>query len=170
MSSTIVPKVPHIHAEAIKQWADGAKIEYSHRSGVWVPCVATPVWEVNTEYRVKPELPAKVYPVTGMTGEELHDAFIEFDGGTRPSMVGAVNVAIRHAIDANEILTIADHQAAIAEFGEKLRDAASGREMAIAEAVRKACHGSTIMRTIASARESMCELNLAAIIAKVPTC
>lgn len=49
---------PHKHADLIKAWADGAKIEYySECENAW--CTAGhngPVWRLNTQYRIKPEL------------------------------------------------------------------------------------------------------------------
>jgi len=49
-------KKPHKHAELIKQWADGAQIEYfdSNHSAKWQE-VDYPVWNDWTQYRVKPE-------------------------------------------------------------------------------------------------------------------
>lgn len=47
---------PHKHAELIKAWADGAKIEvYSERRNEWVLCESQPIWVDNCEYRIKPE-------------------------------------------------------------------------------------------------------------------
>lgn len=43
----------HKHAELIKQWADGAKIQYKDCKGNWVDC-NDPVWSKHTEYREKP--------------------------------------------------------------------------------------------------------------------
>lgn len=50
-------KTPHKHAELIKAWADGAKIEMRAVSGKWVgyedrDC---PTWHELYEYRIKPE-------------------------------------------------------------------------------------------------------------------
>lgn len=46
-------KKPHIHAEVIKAWADGATIEY--RGDKHWNLVDNPLWIPTTEYRVKPE-------------------------------------------------------------------------------------------------------------------
>ena len=47
-------KTPHVHAELIKAWADGAKIQLlGEASGTWYDCI--PSWESTTKYRVKPE-------------------------------------------------------------------------------------------------------------------
>jgi hypothetical protein len=46
---------PHIHADAIKAWADGAEIECRQLSGGnWLP-VYDPAWSKVSEYRVRPE-------------------------------------------------------------------------------------------------------------------
>lgn len=45
---------PHKHAALIKQWADGAEIQYRPTSNhVWGD-VAYPPWHCEGEYRVKP--------------------------------------------------------------------------------------------------------------------
>lgn len=49
-------KTPHKHAELIKAWADGAEIEYKEGWREWKKCEGqTPVWDVYTNYRIKPE-------------------------------------------------------------------------------------------------------------------
>ena len=47
---------PHKHAALIKEWADGARIQYE-TAGVWydVPEDDIPMWMPNKAYRVKPE-------------------------------------------------------------------------------------------------------------------
>jgi hypothetical protein len=51
-------KRPHKHAELIKAWADGAKIEFYDPDGNWYPAT-NPTWSADTEYRVSD--PLKVY-------------------------------------------------------------------------------------------------------------
>lgn len=46
-------KTPHVHAEIIKAWADGATIQLNH-DGVWMD-VDPYGWGSDLEYRVKPE-------------------------------------------------------------------------------------------------------------------
>lgn len=46
---------PHIHAELIKAWADGAKIQFKNMDGEWQDCTTTPGWSVLSLYRIKPE-------------------------------------------------------------------------------------------------------------------
>ena len=56
-------KTPHKHAELIKQWADGAAIQYlSTLTGKWsdLPNLA-PAWHTDIQYRVKPE-PIRTVP------------------------------------------------------------------------------------------------------------
>ena len=48
-------KKPHIHAELIKAWADGSQIQwFSEGQQKWFD-VASPAWELNYKYRIKPE-------------------------------------------------------------------------------------------------------------------
>ena len=55
VNSTNYPNPPHKHAELIKQWADGAEIEYydSYYAG-WF-AILKPNWENDIQYRVKPQ-------------------------------------------------------------------------------------------------------------------
>jgi hypothetical protein len=54
-------KTPHKHAELIKQWADGAQIEYyCNRTEKW-QYVEHPVWTDYTDYRVKPEVKPDIF-------------------------------------------------------------------------------------------------------------
>ena len=46
---------PHKHAELIKAWADGAKIEFKREDG-WYEC-KYPIWYEEYEYRIKPKPP-----------------------------------------------------------------------------------------------------------------
>lgn len=50
---------PHKHAELIKAWADGAKIQWLRKDGVWVDVWLAPAWHNTDAYRIKPE-PKKV--------------------------------------------------------------------------------------------------------------
>lgn len=60
---------PHIHAECIKAWADGATIEYrdhDRRDGPWLATVS-PTWSRHCDYGVKPE-PKPDVVLYGMIG------------------------------------------------------------------------------------------------------
>lgn len=47
---------PHKHAALIKQWADGATIQYRAQVAEWTDCIRNiPAWSTKHEYRVKPE-------------------------------------------------------------------------------------------------------------------
>ena len=49
-------KTPHVHAALIKQWADGAMIQYKDNENWYdVTSICGPVWAPNEQYRVKPE-------------------------------------------------------------------------------------------------------------------
>jgi len=47
-------KTPHKHAELIKQWADGAEIEYRNLYDQWIG-LYKPDFSGDGEYRIKPE-------------------------------------------------------------------------------------------------------------------
>jgi len=47
-------KTPHVHAELIKAWADGAEIQLKMNAVQWGDCV-DPYWNPDLEYRIKPE-------------------------------------------------------------------------------------------------------------------
>lgn len=49
-------RTPHVHADVIKAWADGAAIQYYNTvRGRWDDLERTPSFARCTEYRVKPE-------------------------------------------------------------------------------------------------------------------
>lgn len=52
--TTQAKPVPHIHAEVIKAWADGAEIEYRRNSLHSWKVTSAPDWSEYYDYRVKP--------------------------------------------------------------------------------------------------------------------
>jgi hypothetical protein len=61
----------HVHCDIIKAWADGAKIQALHISGVWGDR-SYPMWETDTKYRVKPPEPVIEYRyVTALNTESF---------------------------------------------------------------------------------------------------
>lgn len=58
-------KQPHVHAELIKAWADGAEIEfYSKDINEWHEAFDNdPSWTPTTQYRIKPEVKPDVTKV-----------------------------------------------------------------------------------------------------------
>lgn len=67
-------KKPHVHAEVIKAWADGAVIEYctGFGSSEWRELInGTPAWCEHMQYRVKPEPVVKYHGILqGTSGYE----------------------------------------------------------------------------------------------------
>lgn len=51
------PNKPHVHAELIKAWADGAEIEYLHDGISWRTILNNPSWASGVKYRIKPQPP-----------------------------------------------------------------------------------------------------------------
>ena len=143
-------KVPHVHSEVIKAYADGAQIEFRHAPNREWEGVAQPHFDVGTEYRVKPE--PRAYPVTQMSIAELTKAYN--DNQHINGLVGIANAALRHSIDAKQIITMADHH-------EEMMKHDDARDMAIARAVEN-----TYCVLVPNKRPSS-DNYLAAIIAKV---
>jgi len=48
-------KTPHIHAELIKAWADGAEIQVKPHGEVSWRDRSNPSWDEDCDYRIKPE-------------------------------------------------------------------------------------------------------------------
>lgn len=70
---------PHVHAEVIKAWADGAEIQWrQNKSQAWQDCGVAPNWSVNTMYRVRP-------PQSDLEryGVEKGDVWMVIQGATR---------------------------------------------------------------------------------------
>lgn len=92
---------PHKHAEVIKAWADGAPIQTKSATGEWIDFDnPSPSWAA-AEYRVKPDLPVKVYPETQMSALELYQAWQGCELGSEIRAVA--NAALRHAIDTGQV-------------------------------------------------------------------
>jgi hypothetical protein len=103
-------KKPHKHAELIKAWADGEKIQYRKPNEQAWKDSDTPAWVEDYEYRVKPCLVEPVYPVTQMNMGNMCSAY--FNGGNVITPADELlafkriaNAALRHAIDAGQVVT-----------------------------------------------------------------
>ena len=53
----VTNNVPHVHAELIKAWADGADIEYFSTANQWEPMFSNMGWYDFIDYRLKPTKP-----------------------------------------------------------------------------------------------------------------
>lgn len=82
---------PHVHAEVIKAWADGAEIEVRLNSNRgWVKC-GRPIWDEEYEYRVKPKVTHKIGNIYRFCDDKqmlvcsssLHVAMIAISGSLR---------------------------------------------------------------------------------------
>jgi hypothetical protein len=98
------------HAEMIKAWADGAEIQGRVvGTEVWRD-YPDPAWVSDWEYRVKPVI---AYPETGMTPDALALALQEAPAKSVALELRAVaNAALRHAIDAGQVVIPTTAQAA----------------------------------------------------------
>jgi hypothetical protein len=64
---------PHKHAEVIKAWADGARIErFVGGKTQWIPC-PHPTWKPYDLYRVEPP---REFPKTSLSGLQLYQVYI----------------------------------------------------------------------------------------------
>jgi hypothetical protein len=62
---------PHVHAEVIKAWADGAEIEYRTAGHSNWEIVTNPFWNPDKQYRVKPKTVVKYHGIMqGTNGYE----------------------------------------------------------------------------------------------------
>ena len=54
-------KTPHVHAELIKAWADGAEIQFFNpATNEWTD-IESPDWMPHVQYRIKPEKKPNIY-------------------------------------------------------------------------------------------------------------
>ena len=71
----------HKHAELIKQWADGADIEWKMPHQTTWDEIAVPTWNEDYQYRIKPEEKKPVvrwlWAINKGNGFELHPLFVE---------------------------------------------------------------------------------------------
>lgn len=81
---------PHVHAELIKAWADGAEIQYKNLTGgEWITFSKTesPCWDPLRCYRIKPQPKpdrrVTYFPAPGCgLGPNLPNLIATFDGET----------------------------------------------------------------------------------------
>lgn len=102
-------KTPHVHAEVIKAWADGAEIECKQiNDDRWAAIICTPNWHPNWEYRIKPAAPE-----TRMTDQELIAArgmmryereAIEPNSEYAKRLRGIANAAIARALADGDVV------------------------------------------------------------------
>lgn len=64
---------PHMHAEQIKAWVDGAEIQYHDGFG-WCD-VTGPSWRVDLDYRVKP-IPLRTKRYRRWISQQMHDYIV----------------------------------------------------------------------------------------------
>lgn len=115
--------------------------------------------------------PEKQYPVTVMTDQQF-STFYTAGGRYVSDMRAAANAALRHAVDNGRVITLDQHDQKVNEAYEQGIQDTKGdratRDIEIAEAVLEAAihgavHAHLMFRTLEAA-----DVNLPAIIAKVP--
>lgn len=98
-------KKEHKHAVAIRGLAAGEQIQVKN-SGVWLDC-AFPDFDPESEYRIKPTEPEKLYPVTQMDVAEIYHIYQNAHCGEdgKQDYVAIANFALRHAVDHGYLFT-----------------------------------------------------------------
>lgn len=94
-TEVVEPKTkPHKHAELIKKWADGAKIEYyDNIADRWDPIVE-PNWDLGTLYR---EAKGREFPETSLSFSRLQEEYRKGYTGIE-SLFLVANLAIKQYI------------------------------------------------------------------------
>lgn len=88
---------PHIHAELIKKWADGACIQFKSPVGNWIDAGKTPSWLPENEYRIKPEpKPDEIYFANtySTTVGMFYDTKEEANRCTSGTLTGMIKVVL----------------------------------------------------------------------------
>lgn len=90
-------QTPHVHAECIKAWADGAPIQVRESGAAeWHPLTRTaPRWGSRFEYRIKPREPREFWAnlyVTSVESGYLHHTKEEAERARTGDCIGTVRV------------------------------------------------------------------------------
>ena len=74
---------PHVHAELIKAWADGAVIHYeSDMSGCWETTNGDPSFSPGDKYRISPICEYSIAKIAELGGDDIVDLYLYWlDGG-----------------------------------------------------------------------------------------
>lgn len=127
----------HKHAEVIKAWVEDMDTPmqfWNEELKGWLDVVGSPLFNTQLEYRIKPEPPAKVYPETGMTPDELYEIWRQPAVPTG-AMTNVANAVLRHAIDNDQVVPMAE----VLTMARALRPRErAARDMVIAKAVQDA--------------------------------
>lgn len=132
----------HKHHDVIVAWAaDQSKTVQYFEDGEWVDIVpGFASWSPNTDYRIKPEPPAKVYPKTLMTNTQINEAIVTdktqlVSFGATEAGRRVANAALCHAIDAKQVIATEDAARDHLDIIQKMNLFREQRDMAIAIAV-----------------------------------
>ena len=134
---------PHLHADALRAVADGIPVQF-YIKGEWIdrPNPYISAEQPPGSCRVKPE---KAYPLTDLLSVELFDIYAkhlrEKHGYTSITaetggLAAVANAALRHAVDADQVVPMAEVQEVARNLSKPLRE----KEMlAVANAVYLKC-------------------------------
>ena len=98
--------VPHKHAEVIKAFADGKLIEYKNRyDGQWRAICESPLFMVDGEYRVKPEVAKLKWEHKEFDGDRLRQAYNSILGDSMwNSFNRSANKAVEIALEKGYVM------------------------------------------------------------------
>lgn len=145
--------------------------------GDWTPGIAHPC---NRDFKnCRWPAPAKVYPETTMRHEDMLTFYVDALRKLGYNAVQAetqgldavVNAALRHAVDAGQVMPKDEHEAALHRLGERLKGITLGdraaRDMNIAVAVRNTAYTEAMNCQSGHEGTVIRQINLAAIISTV---
>lgn len=143
----------------------GDELEMNLANG-WKRVAAEPTWAgtwTDDGKYVRWPAPAKVYPTTALSGPAMYSIYSDAKNVTvSMGLLDIANAALRHAIDARQVVTHQEHEDALIALGKSMFHSSADRatrDAAIAKAVRRACY--------VAGQNAIGNLDLAAIISKV---
>lgn len=123
----------HKHAEWIKAKADGQAIQYTLARGAGWHDMDDGDWGFHASlmFRIKPAAPVVEYPVTRMSTDELYEIW-RSPAVPIGALTNVANAALRHAIDSQQVIRMAEVQEIASQLGKEKRAA---RDLAVAKEV-----------------------------------
>lgn len=98
-------KTPHKHADLIKAWADGARIQ-NRCEAIWVD-VTCPTWNSALNYRIKPEPKPNKVTWHSLSGDGISTCWPSKGSATYPTSIAILRIEIDHNDPANPVLVSA---------------------------------------------------------------
>lgn len=114
------------------------------RNAAWIRRNAQPGDRYTDNGEVRWPAPAKAYPQSTLIPDHLRAEYNRDLGGpVDAAMQRVANAALRHAVDAGQVVPKDEHEAALHHLGEQLKGASlsdqAARDIVVATAVHNAC-------------------------------